>query len=408
MRGSLGFFSTTGSQGTSGSFASGVAIAWPILGGAIKGVGKLLLRVGNNAAEHPRIWREAITLLNRVGQGDAVRHLRSLDLTAHTAAVRAKYRDLLARLDGVLGQLVNSRVARWTLPTTLMNRLRQLKAGFQQLAAIGDRMIPDALRTLNDKLKIVQRHMYQGEYHQIPSSLRSRTREAEAGLVRVRPLPSNRALKHPPTTRAQYRPDADYPDLTRPPAFKHGKYAVIESFSGPIRGRKLTSGKIYRVLDHRRPTRAGAYWSLEKPASGRAWRNDYAVLDSWSENRIYIEYDVPDEGLWVWEGKVASQVERNAAKEDSYGQVLDGGATQLYIDFTFPANTHATEAVEQLPLRETHWRDHKGVNVPPAEHRAVLIGQAERQSKNGQFPAVTRVSSATVRANNRNEDRRNQ
>lgn len=380
----------------------------PVAGGAIKGVGRLLMRVGSNVAEHPRILTEAITLLNRVGQGDAVRYLRGLDLNTHTATIRRKYGDLLGRLDGVLSQLVDTRLVRWTLPTSLMNRLRQLKVAFQQLAVLGDRMIPDAIRTLNERLQIIQRHMYQGEYHQIPSSLRSHTREAEAGLVRVPPLPSNRALRHPPANRANYTRMAGYPDLTRPPAFRNGKYEVIESFSGAIRARRLTSGKIYRVLDHRRPNgRAGAFWSLEKPASGRAWREDYAVLESWSENRIYIEYNVPPGGLWVWEGRVASQVERNAAKESSYGQVLDGGATQLYVDFNWPANAHARPAVELLPLRETHWNDHLGVNVPPAQTRAVLIGQAERASKAGEYTAVTRVSAATVRAN-RDEERGNQ
>lgn len=372
----------------------------PVAGGAIKGVGKLLMRVGANAAEHSRILAEVITVLNRIGEGNAAAFIRNLDLTRHTALLTSKFRDLLGRLTGVLDQLVNSRVARWSLPTPLMDRLRQLRAGFQQLVVLGDRMIPDAIKNLNDRLKIIQRHMYQGEYHQIPSSLRSYTREAEAGLVRVPPLPRDGSLLHPPAGRGSYTPVRDWPDFSRPPHFSNGKYGTISTFSGTLRARHIPSGKIYRVLDHTRPQgRAGAFWTSTKPASGRAWREDYAVLESWSANRIYIELDIPPPGLWVWEGTVASQVERNLAKSDTYGQVLNGGATQLHIDFDWHKNAHAKAAVEALPLRETHWNGHLGVGVPPTQTRAVLLEQAEQASKVGEYNAVVRVSAATARAN---------
>ena len=47
-----------------------------------------------------------------------------------------------------------------------------------ELGALGERMIPTAVRELNERLKTIQRHMYAGDYHEIPSSLRSSTRPA--------------------------------------------------------------------------------------------------------------------------------------------------------------------------------------------------------------------------------------
>lgn len=365
----------------------------PVAGGAIKGVGRLLMRVGSNVAEHAQILREAVELLNRLGSGDAVRFIRQLDLNRYTAELQQHFRDAIGRIQRAIDAVL--RRTRWVIPDSMRQRLTTLRASLQQLLALGDRMIPNAVRELNRRLQTIQRHMYAGDYHQIPSSLRSRTREFERGLVQNRRLPNIGELPFPESNLRNYRGNPAWPDLTRGRHYNNN-YQTIRSFSGPIQAVHIPAGtKIYRIIQSN-SRKSGDFWALSKPASGRAWRDEYAVLDSWSHNGYYIELTVPPPGLRVWQGRVASQVERNPARE-TYGQVLRGGATQLVIDFSHPFNRTARQMVEDLPLRPTGWTDHMGLNVPSDEVQAILLGESERAARVGSFTAVTRVSATGVR-----------
>lgn len=380
----------------------------PVAGGAIKGVGRLLARVGRNAADAAPVLREAIELLNRLGSGNAVRFIRELDLSRYTAELQRHFRQLVGRVNTTIDAIL--RRGRWVLPSSMMERLRQLKAAMQELLALGDRMIPQAVRDLNGWLHTVQRHIYAGSYHEIPSSLRAETRELERGLLRERRLPRPDELPFPPSTIANYRHRVPWPDL-RQGGFhnpSHNPYRNIRTFSGNLQAVALRHPrKIYRVIENAEG-RAGAFWSLEKPASGRAWREDYAVLESWNRDGHYIEFEIPPNmTLYVWQGKVASQVETDAAKA-TYGQVLNGGAQQLLIDLRHPSNAWAMSHVEALPLHPTGWRDHMGVNVPNEQTRAILLGQAERAERVGEFTAVTRVTGAAVRGSQAEERRQQQ
>lgn len=371
----------------------------PVAGGAIKGVGRLLTRVGREAAEHPRILREAVELLNRFGNGNSVQWLRSLDLTRYTGDLQRHFRDLTARIQRTIDAVL--RRTRWVIPDSMKARLLQLRAAMQQLAALGERMIPTAVRDLNERLKLIQRHMYEGTYHEIPSSLRSSSREFERGLIRNRRLPDPGELPFPESSLSHYTHDLDWPDLSTG-YHARDNYVAIRSFSGPIRKETIKSRKIYRVIEDG-GTKPGLYWTLEKPPNGRHWRDEFAVLESWNKDGYYIEYDVPEEGLRVWMGTVASQVERDASKA-TYGQVLRGGETQLFIDFRHPYNQRFAQAVEDLPLIPTNWNDHLGVNVPSDETRAILLGQNERAERVGQVTAVTRVSNTGLRGSQSEEN----
>jgi len=373
----------------------------PVAGGAIKGVGRLLVRVGGDVAQHSRILREAIELLNRVGSGDAVRFIRELDLTRYTGELQRHFRSLVGRITTTIDAVL--RRGRWLLGSETINRLRQLKEAMQRLVALGDRMIPDAVRDLNAKLRTIQRHMYQGTYHEIPSSLRVESREFERGLLRERRLPDPGSLPHPPASLANYTPEPGWPDISTGFHSPAGdEYKSIRSFSGRIAPDTLPEGtKIYRVID-KASAKAGGFWTLTKPPSGRAWRDEYAVLESWNKDRFYIEYTIPKpppgkDGLRSWKGTVASQVERNAAEEATYGQMLVGGAEQHLIDLYDPINDWARAQVENLPMILTGWTDHLNVNVPSEHTRGVLLGREVRAERVGDITAVTRVTGAAVR-----------
>lgn len=386
----------------------------PVAGGAIKGVGKLLMRVGKEAAEHPAILREAIQLLNRLGSGDAVKFIRELDLMKYVPDLKRHFRDLVGRLTTTIDALLKRTT--WVMPAGMKTRLAELKQAINELLALGDRMIPQAVKDLNDRLKLIQRHLYQGDWHEIPSSLRSSTREAEAGLVRVTRLPLDSELPFRSSTRADYQHKAGWPDLTRGRHVAGGRYQSISTFSGKLNAVELQPGDtIYRVVFDsatREFTKAGDCWLRVPPGSGREWREKFAVLESWNKNGEIIEFTIPTPKpgeppltLRAWEGTVASQVQRNASSPD-FGQVLPGGATQLFIDFQHPHNARLTDAAKAAPVRQTNWNDHMGVNMPSAETRAILLEEAERAEKVGSFTAVTRVSAATARANRQEEQPR--
>lgn len=384
----------------------------PVAGGAIKGVGKLLMRVGSEAASHPGILREAIQLLNRVGAGDAVRFMRDLDLLQYIPNLRAHFRDLVRRVSETI-EAVKRRTS-WVMPQRMKDRLDQLKTSMNELLALADSMIPTAVRTLNDRLKLIQRHLYQGDYHAIPSSLRASTREAEAGLVGHVRLPLASELPHPSSTRANYTHRAGWPDLTRGRHTAGGRYQSISTFSGTLRAVELKSGDtIYRVVHNSagRPyTKTGDCWTRTRPSSGPRWREDYAVLDSWNENGEIIAFTIPrnpdgsEITIRAWEGTVASQVQRDASKHD-FGQRLDGGAQQLFIDFRHPHNALAAPHASAAPVFDTGWTGHTGINFPTPEHRAVLLAEAERAEKTGTITQVTRVSAAGARANQEEQPR---
>jgi hypothetical protein len=155
----------------------------PIAGGAIKGVGRLLIKAGEEAGEHTALLKTLIAFLNRVGEGNAVKFIKGLDFESHAAEIAAKWRMVAKRLDDVLA--VTLKHVRARVPAGMVRRLEQIQKGLRELGELADRMIPDALKELNTRLEAVQRQLYQGEWHAIPESLRSTTREPEARLVEV-------------------------------------------------------------------------------------------------------------------------------------------------------------------------------------------------------------------------------
>jgi hypothetical protein len=372
----------------------------PVVGGVIKGVGRLVLRAGSNAAEHPALVRAIIEVINRFGRGDAAAFFRRLDLNQYTATIRTKFAELLARLDGVLASV--TRRFRWVLPNAMLARMQSLRDGIAELRRLADRMIPQAIQDLSARLSALQRHIHQGEWEAIPSSLRSASRESEARLVDTIRTPHDtpmwRTMPFPPTPREAYVHAIGWPDLR---VVKNGD--TIATFSGEITPRLLPEGTRLRrvVTTGSTGSNDGLFWMRagDMPNTGPAWRKDFAVLDDWSSNGSYIEIVVPPGGLRVWEGKIASQID-NGPNSATRGQYLEGGATQLVLDFrglvarAEAANDAATLAfvasVRGAPHIPTNWTGLMGINVPERTADAMRLGAHETASKVGPNAQVIR------------------
>jgi hypothetical protein len=358
----------------------------PVLGGAIKGVGKLAIEASKGASKSAEILSEIVECLNRVGEGNAVKFIKELNFDKYTGDILGQWHKLVQRIDDLIeGVLRNARIL---IPDAMINRLRQIQHGIRELRTMGEDMIPESLKELNRRLKEIQKQIHKGEWHEISSSLSSKTREAEARLVEdvvdgtPRKVWKLENPPFPPNVAEDFRPARDYPDLGLSPWFdsKKGGAWVVASFSGPMRAVRLTAGtRIYRVLGAE-SKKAGNFWLYKLPKDGPSWRKECAVLDFFSDNGRFIEFVVPEDGIWAWEGKIASQIENTAM--GTFGQFLPGGGTQIFIDFTFnEANFKARGEALKLVPQKTNWTGLSDINVPEKNVTVQDLGPNEIETK---------------------------
>ncbi len=358
----------------------------PVLGGAVKGVGRLLIKYADDAARH---LPELVALLNRIGVGDAVKYLKTLDFEKHVPDLMGKWRYFTQKLDQVLDEVL--RKVRGWMPDEMVERLEALRRGLRELARLGDKMVPEALKELNRRLKLAQRALYQGEWNAIADNLTSASREVEARLVASTdgspPRWEFAEQPFPPTPFESHQHVDGWPVLN-PEARLNIQRAH------PCREAPTGNARSCACSTAPRPSNpAGYYWAYRLPESGPQWRESSAVLDQWSKNGEYIEFIVPEEGLIAWEGLIASQL---AATGEAAGQVLKGGAVQLVIDFTHPENAHALPAVLASPRKSTNWTGHLGLNLPGSGVTVQRLGHYEIESKMNMRAGRASVASAQL------------
>jgi hypothetical protein len=364
----------------------------PVMGGAIKGVGRLLLRVGKDAAENQKLLREIIQFLNRFGHGDAIKWIKELDLMRYQSQITGKFGALMDKLveamqaiqthlGGMLSEAMKARVALW---------IEQFKA----LKALGSKMIPQAFKDLHERLKLIQRAIYQGEWHTVVPGTKSVTREAEARLIEeagklrwVRPPFGKYApnlAEDAEDAAAFYKHQDGYPVITGrrsevplPDGGKSEVEEVIAAFHGPIRPRVIKGpSKMTRVIGigekHgiKGNFPASNWWfdGDKVPANFEKWREDFAALDEFNHNGWSVTVEIPaGREVKAWEGTVSEQFDKKT------GQYLSGGDTQLYVDLGLTRETGAAmkKAFEQgahefeangfvFKLRSTAWPESVG------------------------------------------------
>ncbi|WP_051786374.1 hypothetical protein [Endozoicomonas numazuensis] len=105
---------------------------------------------------------------------------------------------------------------------------------------------------------------------------------------------------------------------------------------------------IYRIVDEGSAEArggSGTYWAREIPQNKSAWRDGYAVKDSWNDNGYYVEHTVGPEGMKVWEGTTAGQKYETFEGKKFY---LEGGQQQLYVEYN---------SIPNLSPKVTTWSD---------------------------------------------------
>lgn len=376
----------------------------PVIGGVIKGVGRLALRVTTKTAENVETLGAVIKFLNRIGEGDAVKWLNKLNVVEYQAQLIEKMSDFCNTMITAINQILKAQVGRM-LPEKWQADLLRVRDGFAALQQLASRMIPQALKELDAKLRVLQALVYKGEIHTITTGTgRAEVRrEAEAYLIE-RPLreapkqgtryPSVHAeVIHEDRLRLKYSREG-YPDLLgykgKSPAFGDEQvFTNIASFSGEITAKsasEMGGSTIFRAFGN--PTdlapkgswAAGGFWGYQKvPGSAEEWRQLSAVLDEWNGNGFLVVLHLPEDlatrmpGSNAWYGKIAEQYGNEIP-----AQYLKGGGEQVIINLDEMLKKELNHVGEQVKASglatsveingvkaefyPTNWQDANGVH----------------------------------------------
>jgi len=376
----------------------------PVIGGVIKGVGRLALRVTTKAAENVETLAEVIRFLNRFGEGDAVKWLNKLNVVEYQAQLIEKMSDFCSTMISAINQILAARIGR-ILPEKWQADLLKVRDGFAALLPLASKMIPQALKELDAKLRVLQALVYKGEIHTVATGVGRADvrREAEAYLIE-RPLreapkqgtrfPSIHAeIVHEDRLRLKYSKKG-YPDILKwegkSPAFgKETVFTDVASFSSEITAksaRDMAGSTIFRAFGN--PSKlapkgswaAGGFWGYQKiPGSAEEWRQLSAVLDEWNGNGFLVVLHLPGDlatrmpGSNAWHGKIAEQFGNEVPE-----QYLKGGGEQVIINLDEQLKKELNRVGEQvkatgLPASvdingvkadfyPTDWKDVEGVH----------------------------------------------
>ncbi|MEN1928104.1 hypothetical protein WCE37_03740 [Luteimonas sp. MJ250] len=411
----------------------------PVVGGVVKGVGRILIKVvkaasglsgAARAAHLAEGAREITAFLNRIGLGNAERWLLQLKFADHQADIIGHFNALMNTMSMALRQ-IKDRMGRM-MPIGLGRRIDALRQGIAELQAMGSRMIPRAVKELDQQLRELQAFVRSGgettsrqSLHRVATGERAVTRADEARLIENGALPvrSSRggfqgleAVEGMPETWGGYRPESGYPDLA---AYSdNGTLPDIAAYSGRIVNRELKDGeKIYRLFGPGGATHGvdvggsnpgGAWWGLgEPPRTAKKWREQAAVLDEWNRDGYILIGTVRGNGPKTAVGAIAEQ-----GGTQLPGQYLPGGGTQANFRFDRASSaqlqTLANDVIASgrpatwtdpvsgiaFEIRPTGWTDANGVwgyLHPPSAGtvQTARLGAREQASKEHHEVVIT-------------------
>jgi hypothetical protein len=338
----------------------------PVLGGVIKGVGRLAIRatenVVQNAPEIAKLAGEMIALLNRLGHKNAEAWLKALDVLKYEAEILGKFRTLC---DTVILS-INSYIIRFQaiLPQSLVARAQQVAQGFKEIKTLGESKIPQALKDLHQKLDYIKKVIHAGG---VPPVNKTATITAQTGQKTVSYVEEVRAVengsakriarggKHPQNLAPAsdlaeakeiiakvYKHEPGFPDMLRNKLTDESTgisyYPAIAAAKGPIKNEMLSGETLFRAFGPKGETRRikvdesspiGMWWGRgAPPKTAEEWRQFYAVLDEFNRNGWLSVMHIPANiKLPACTSTVSEQYGKGIT-----GQFLEGGGKQAAID----------------------------------------------------------------------------
>ncbi len=405
----------------------------PVIGGAAKGVGRLIVSGARNGNGIAKTALDAIEVLNRIGGGHAEKWLKSFSFSAYQAQVLEEFRKLLNMFNTVLMQ-IRLKLGRW-IPSSLLARIEALEIGLTMLKEEAVKRIPDAIKELDQKLREIQAYIHSGgettskaTTHAAATGERGATYANEATLVEgAKPMRSLRGgimqntanAKHPESYANVYKHEPGYPDLTSRPDNKTGEIAAIKAFGGKIVNRELREGEqLFRLFGPEGVTLTnkvdgtspgGVWWGVGKPPKdAKEWRMNSAVLDEWNRDGFLVTATLQKEA------KIKACVGMNSEMygKSIPGQYLPGGGTQAFFFLNeesakvlaqkgqeVVASGKPVQWVDQasgmrLEIKPTGWTDANGVHgylesAHPAYVQAVKLETRELAAKDNRETPIS-------------------
>lgn len=370
----------------------------PVIGGVIKGVGRLALRVTADVAKDAKVLEEVITFLNRVGHGNAVKWLKELDVLKYQGQVLQRFNAFVDTMISVMARIKLKMGG--VLPTSMVVRLDGWIAGFKKLKEAGAKRIPEGVKELHARLQRLQQLVYRGEWHTAVPGTRNVTREAEARLIEDGGVAAERSAQGgwrqnrasaDPKFKDQigkvYQPKDGYPNLldqVGSTALDKDVFTKIAAFSGPIKAAKVQGGEfILRIHTPLAKSATGPWWVRLPPGvteanwrevlkGGKEWRELLAVLEEFSQNGAFSVCRIkPGHSINAWEGRAAEQFGMQ-----NPGQYLPGGMTQLYMETWSKSFDDAVEWV--VRAGKTGWTDLEGVGYAAANVKVAGAARVQR------------------------------
>ena len=388
----------------------------PVLGGVLKGVGKLIVRAAAKSEDLVKLGAEILAFLRKMGYGDPAKWLRQLDFVQYQGDILKAFTGLIERLKGAC-TFIPDKLSR-VLPDRVINYLKALPPKLDRLRRCGERMIPESIKELNRCLNQVRGKLIDGSFADIVvgKAGNSKAMVTEGRLGRKAVAEAIKSKGHLKADVDHFRRKEGWPNL-RSDQYRNSPIPTFSRLT-PIEAVELKAGShagLVRVIDMEQLkagekfVKDGRFWTEQLPENGKVWRLDCAVMQHWSANGGYVELTrVPTAeelitigiavpvgwtGMRTWRGKIAEQFDRTT------GLLLPGGEIQHFIDFTDPHNAPVGEYVKQLSEELTGWKD---VNLPEnIEATIEYLSQRERSAKIRQEGYLMRgTASGGKQANN--------
>lgn len=393
----------------------------PVFGGVVKGVGRLLVVVIKDATKASEIATAILAFLRKMGYGDPIKFINSLKFSQYQTIILKGFKSFIARFKSGLIFFVKKMGS--VLPEDVRIYVNSLIPKLDELAKLADKMIPSAIKELDQALEKVRTEMIR-QMNKAGTKIgggqtKVLTTEGRLGSSASKLI---RSKGHTPAPLSHYKHKDGWPDLR---GYKkdgpNGEkiFPDIHSFSvkAPIEARLLKTGTkvpLFRVVEKINPGKSGGYWAEKMSENGKAWRLDCAVKGAWSNNGAYVVLDhvptiaemrklnirVPDDwdGLRVWRGKIAEQLDNETGKgHTATNMLLPGGDIQIFINFRDPHNAPVKEYIDKMINEKlTNWKDAK---IPDnVESMVEYLEKRERSAKIVQQGKALRTTSSTTRS----------
>ncbi|WP_179999196.1 hypothetical protein [Acinetobacter sp. YH12239] len=392
----------------------------PIFGGVLKGIGRLLITVIKDASKAAEVATAILAFLRKMGYGDPIKFVNTLKFSKYQTKILSEFKNFIARLKSSIQFFLSKTSV--VLPKHVQQQLNSFLPELDKLAKLADKMIPSAIKELDNALNKVRSEMI-NQMNKAGAKIgggetKVLTTEARLASTARKTIPSK---GHKPASLSHYNHKDGWPDLRKFYNTDSKKYDVIASFSKSAN----IEANIYkpgtkidwkRIIDKRYPNKSGAYWADKMPHNGTAWRFDYAVKSGWSKNGIFVSLDriptvaelkklgipVPKnwQGLKTWEGKVAEQFDMD--KMEGSKLLLPGGEKQIYIDFRHSDNAPIKAYIDKMiEIKKTNWND--AILPENLKDTVAYLEAREKARKTVQQGQVARATSTTGRANTKHE-----